>query len=152
MNIPLLILSFLVAFLLSVITLPESLMLWRPEWAALILFYWVLQAPEKVGLGLAWTVGLLLDVLEGTLFGLNALSLAVVAYLLLTMHQRIKMFPLLQQSLTVFMVIGINVMLVHWVKSLTGYRPADMTFLFPAISSALIWPILYLVMNRLDRY
>ncbi len=152
MNIPLLILSFLVAFLLSVVTLPESLMLWRPEWVALVLFYWVLQAPDKVGLGTAWCVGLLLDVLEGTLFGLNALSLAVVAYLLLTMHQRIKMFPILQQSFTVFMVIGINLMLGHWIKSLIGYRPADMSFLFPAVSSALIWPILYLIMNRLDRY
>lgn len=152
MNILLLIISFFVAFLLSVVTLPDGLMLWRPEWVALMLFYWVLQAPGRVGLGLAWSVGLLLDVLEGTLLGLNALSLSVVAYLILTMHQRIKMFPILQQSFTVFLIIGINLMLGHWIKSVTGYRPADLSFLYPAVTSALIWPILYLIMNRLDRY
>ena len=113
--------------------------------------YWVLESPDRFGLIFAWCMGLLLDVMEGTLLGMNALALALVAYLILSMHQRIKMFPLLQQSFIVFLIIGINLMLCHWIKSFTGIRPGDMSFLLPAVSSALVWPFLYLIMRRFDR-
>ena len=152
MNILLLLISFFVAFLFSIMNLPEELLHWRPEWVALVLFYWMLQSPDKVGLIFAWCIGLLLDVLEGTLLGMNAFALALVAYLILSMHQRIKMFPLLQQSFIVFLVIGIDLMLCHWIKSFTGLRPGNMSFLLPAVSSALLWPVLYLVMRRFDRF
>ncbi len=152
MNILLLLVSVLVAFLLSIVGVPEFLLLWRPEWAALVVFYWVLEAPGRIGLVFAWSVGFLLDILEGTLMGMNALALALVAYLILSMHQRIKMFPILQQSFIVFLIVGISLMLCHWIKSVTGVRPGDMSFLLPAVSSALIWPLFYVVMRRLDRY
>lgn len=146
-----LLISFLIAFLLSVQSLPAELLHWRPEWVAMVLYYWVLAWPDRVGLGWAFLMGLVLDVLEGTLLGMNALALALVAYLILSMHQRIKMFPVLQQSFVVFLVIGINLMLCQWIKDLTGYRPPGMSFLLPAISSALLWPLFYLIMRRFDR-
>lgn len=140
--------SFSVAFLFSILALPHSLSYFRPEWVAMVVIYWVIKSPANVGVVVAWAAGLVLDILEGNLLGVNALSLAVVAYLVLAMHQRIKLFPLLQQSFTVFLVIGIHLMIGHFIRNLAGNPVSGMAYLVPALVSALIWPVLSLFIDK----
>lgn len=92
------VLSFLVAYLLAVIPFPEWAMNYRPEWVPMVLIYWVMALPYRIGIGSAWFVGIILDVLEGSILGLNALSLVIIAYVTLSLHQRLRMFSSLQQS------------------------------------------------------
>ncbi|MEY3661077.1 MAG: hypothetical protein RLZZ169_1903, partial [Pseudomonadota bacterium] len=66
------VLSLVFAGVLAVLPLPGWLELWRPDWVALVLVYWVIALPQRVGLLTAWLVGFLVDVLKGTLLGLNA--------------------------------------------------------------------------------
>ncbi len=141
--------SFIVAFVFSVLVLPHAVAYMRPEWVAIVVIYWVIKVPGQVGVVVAWLMGLLLDVLEGGLLGVNALSLAVVAYLILTMHQRIKLFPLIQQSFTVFLVVGIHLMIGHFIRNVTGNPVSGMGYLIPALSSAIIWPVVYLLIDKL---
>jgi len=89
--------SFMLAYILSVLPMPEWLKWARPEWVALVLIYWVLAIPERIGVTTAWFVGLGADVLEGTMLGLNALSLSIVAYMVLQLYQRLRMFSPWQQ-------------------------------------------------------
>ena len=116
---------------------------------AIVVIYWVIKAPAQIGVMVAWSVGLLLDILEGSLLGVNALSMAVIAYLILTMHQRIKLFPLVQQSFTVFLVVGIHLMIGHFIRNVTGDPVPGMTYLIPAISSAILWPFAVLFIDKL---
>jgi rod shape-determining protein MreD len=73
--------SFLLAFWLSEIPLPGGLDRFRPDWVAMVLIYWGMALPHRIGIGVGWGVGLLLDVGRGGLLGQHALALAVVAYL-----------------------------------------------------------------------
>ena len=140
--------TFSGAFLFSILALPNAVAYMRPEWVAMIVVYWVIKSPAKVGVVVAWLSGLVLDILEGNLLGVNALSLAVVAYLVLTMHQRIKLFPLIQQSFTVFLVVGIHLMIGHFIRNVVDDPVSGMTYLIPALSSAIIWPVFSLLVDK----
>lgn len=141
--------SFFVAMVFSVLSLPALVASWRPEWVALLVIYWVIRAPHRVGIFTALIVGILLDVLEGKALGASGLSLSVVAYLVLSMHQRIRMFPLIQQSFMVFMVIGINLMIGHLIRNVVAEPVSGFDYLLPAVTSAVLWPFIYLFMERM---
>lgn len=100
--------SFLVAFILAIFPMPATLMWARPDWVALVLIYWVIALPQRFGILLSFAVGLLLDVLEGSMLGQNALSLSVIAYLGLVLYQRLRLFNMWQQAAVIFVMIGIN--------------------------------------------
>ncbi len=143
--------SFIVALILSTLPLPENIQSWRPEWVLLVLFYWLVALPERIGIGTAWCLGIVLDVLEGSLLGLNALALTVVAYIALLFYQRVRMFSWLQQALFVFTLVGLNQILCHWVKGILGSSVQTWTFLIPAFVSALLWPWVFVLLRGLRR-
>ena len=143
--------SFLVAFVLAVLPMPQWLMWVRPEWVALILIYWSIALPHRVGVLTALGLGIMLDALEGSVLGQNAFSLVVVALLCQTLYQRLRVFSVLQQAGTVFVVIGINQLVCQWVQNLEGVGSPSLLFLLPAVSSALLWPVVLHVLRRLRR-
>lgn len=128
------------ALLLSVATLPKFMEIGRPLWLALFLTYWVLALPQRVGMTTAWCIGLLADVLNGTLLGQNALILTLITFLVLSLHQRLRMFPMWQQSMVLMVVFGLAQLLHLWLNALTGSRPPTLAFVLPALVSALLWP------------
>lgn len=134
------ILSILVALLLSVMPMPEPVSMARPMWLAMVLAYWVMALPHRVGLLTAWLAGLVSDVLFGQLFGQNALVMTLVVWMVLLLYQRIRRFPLWQQSLVMLPVFGIAQMVMLWLNSLSGNRPPTLLFLLPAVVSAVLWP------------
>ena len=146
------VLSFLLAYLLAVIPLPEWAMNYRPEWVPMVLIYWVMAMPYRVGIGSAWVAGLLLDVLEGSILGLNGLSLVIIAYVTLSLHQRLRMFSSLQQSGLVFALVGLNLMVCHWLQIMTQQTvSSNLMFLMAALTSAVIWPTLFHLLRRIRR-
>src|SRR5690606_32595893 len=81
--------------------LPELLQPVRPYWLALVLGYWVIETPERVGLGFAFCIGVLADLLYGGILGEQALRLVVFAFILQRFRARIRFFPLSQQALAI---------------------------------------------------
>lgn len=144
-------LSILAALVLSLAPLPLSMSIARPEWLALMVIFWVLHIPERFGVFSAWCLGLVLDGLEGTLLGMHALAFAIIAYIALKLYQRVRMYALWQQALLVFALVLIKQLLNQWVFSLVGYPIRDLGFLLPALTSALIWPGLVLLLLALAR-
>jgi rod shape-determining protein MreD len=138
------VLTLVIGAILGIVPLPAWLELWRPEWVALILIYWVIALPHKVGMFSAWLAGFMIDVLEGTLLGLNAMALTLLAWIALSLYQRMRMFTPLQQSITILMLVGVQQLLIFWVLTATGQNtPRDLAFVNSAFSSALIWPVLF---------
>jgi rod shape-determining protein MreD len=144
--------SFFVAFILALLPLPDWLLWGRPEWVALTLIYWVIALPHRVGLVTALLAGAFLDVLEGAVIGQNAFALAVVALLSLTLYQRLRVFSLLQQCGVVFILIGINQLVCQWVQNLEGAGGGRQLFLLPAVSSAVLWPVILHTFRSLRRH
>ena len=143
--------TLLLALWLAIVPLPVWAQWGRPELVAMVLVYWVIALPERVGIGIAWVVGLLQDIVEGSLLGQHALALAVLAYLALILYQRLRMYTPVQQAAVMFVLIGFNQLLCHWVETLTGTVSSTLLFLLPALVSALLWPLLSLFLRALRR-
>lgn len=142
------VLSIVLGSLLGIVPMPEWLELWRPEWIALVLVYWVIALPHRIGLFTAWITGFFVDVLEGSLLGLNAIALTLIAYVALSLYQRLRMFTPLQQSSTILMLIGVYQLLIFWVLTATGQNtPPNLLFVVSAVSSALIWPLVFVLLR-----
>ncbi len=136
--------TLVLAALFTVLPLPEWLEAYRPEWVALVVIYWVVALPDRIGLFSAWIAGFFMDVLEGSLLGLNALALALVAYLALSLYQRMRMFTAVQQSSTILILVGIHQLLSFWVLTANSQNTApNLIFMISALSSAIIWPFVF---------
>jgi len=145
-------LSFFLAYLLAVVPFPEWAMNYRPQWVVMVLIYWVMALPYRFGIGFAWIAGLLMDVLDGSLLGLNALALAIIAYITLSLHQRLRMFSLLQQSGVILAFAGLHLLMTYWMKIAAEQAVAsDMLFLLGALSSAFVWPWMFLLLRQMRR-
>ena len=148
---PLFALTVVLALVLSISWFPVGWFEFRPEWLGLIVFYWTFRAPAQFGIVMAWCLGLLLDILEPTPLGVNAMAMALIAFLVLTVHHRLRMYPLPQQCLMVFLLVGINQMLVHFVKQLFGADTPGFSYLWPALTSAVAWPFVSGLLDSLNR-
>lgn len=140
------------ALLLSIVPMPGWTVTLRPEWVVLVLIYWCMALPQRVGVGTAWVVGLILDVLQGTLLGQHALSLSVVAFLTLKLQQRVRFFPMWQQALIVLLLIALHQLMILWIAGINGQPSPSWSYWFPSLSSMLLWPALYVVLRGARRY
>ncbi len=144
-------LSMLLGLLLSVMPLPDFMQVGRPLWLAMLLAFWNLNLPHRVGMLTAWCLGLAVDVLYGDLLGQNALVLTLSLFMVQSLQRRLRMFPLWQQSLVLLVVFGLAQLVQLWLNALTGNRPPTLLFLLPALTSALLWPWLYVALQWLRR-
>lgn len=143
--------TFVVAMMIMIMPLPEWAKSYRPDVMVMVLIYWCLALPERVGVGVGWIAGLMLDVGYGSLLGQHALAMAIVAWLTLNLHQRMRVFPPWQQAISVLILVGLNQMLVLWVKGMTGLSPHTWIYWMPSITSMLLWPWLFLVLRGIRR-
>ena len=141
--------SFFIAFILAIWPLPIAYNFFRPEIVALLTIYWVLHTPANTGQSYIWVVGLLLDMVEGGVWGAHALGLSLMYFVCYSSYRRIRTYPVWQQAFWVFVLIGAYQVIVSWVESFIG-RDAQFQFLImPAIISALLWPVLSVILFRL---
>jgi len=145
------ILTILVALLLSELPLPSIIAPFQPEWVILVLIYWAMALPERLGVGTAWFIGLLVDVMRDTLLGQYALAFAITIFIVVRLYQRVRNFPLRQQIITIFFLMIIHTGLVVWIKALAGNTVDFSMALVPAVISALFWPLVYYILRNIRR-
>ncbi len=145
-------LTFLLATVLALTPLPGWLLWARPEWLALVLVYWTIALPHRVGIFTGLVLGLLLDVLEGAVMGQNAFSLVIVATLAQILYQRMRVTNLWQQAAMIFLLVGINQLICQWIQNLQGVAAQTPLFLLPALTSALMWPVVLQLLRALRRH
>lgn len=143
--------TFAAAIILSIMPVPAWAEPFRPDWVALVLIYWCMTAPDRVGVGTGWFVGLTMDVLYGSLLGQQALAKTLLAFLVLKIHLQLRMFPRWQQGVTVFVLIGLNQLLVLWIKGATNQAPHTWAYWIQTVVSALLWPWLFILLRDLRR-
>ncbi len=146
------VLSFLIAFLLAIVPFPVWAMNYRPEWIPMVMIYWAMALPYRIGIGWAFFIGLFLDILEGSILGLNAMALVIIAYITLSVHLRLRMFSNVQQAGLVLALVGLNLLVCHWLQIATGQTVAsNMMFLMAALTSAVIWPSIFQLLRHTRR-
>lgn len=142
--------SLLAAALLTLAPVPEWAAPWQPPWLTLVLAYWCLAEPDRVGITACFVVGLLQDTLCGTPLGQHALAVTVVAAGVLAVHQRLRVLPLAQQALLLAPLLLLHQAIMGLVTGNAG-RPVPPTILGAALSGTLIWPWLFLALRELRR-
>lgn len=147
----LILLTLVVALVLSVIPLPFVAEPFRPNWVLMVLIYWSLALPHRVNVGVAWLAGLVLDVLLGSTLGLRAMAMAFVIYLIALQYQKLRNFSLLHQSLIVMLMVALQMWLVLWLEMLLANVPMPRDYFWPVITSAIFWPWLFLLLRKLRR-
>lgn len=140
-----------IALFLTAMPLPDWLVSWRPEWIPLVLVFWCITLPHRIGIGTAWVTGMLLDVLQGALLGQHALALTIVAFLSLKLHQRLRVYPLWQQSLSIFVLVMLYQLLLLWISGIAGVSTGNWLYWLPSLSSMLLWPVINTVLRSTRR-
>jgi rod shape-determining protein MreD len=144
--------SFVVGFILSMIPLPQVLQSVRPEFVVIVLIYWCMALPNRVGVGIGWIAGLFFDVSTDALLGQHALTFAIIAFLAIKLHQQIRVFPIWQQALTIFVLMMFQGTITLWITGMLYDAPSLWTVMLPAISTAVVWPLGYLIMRQVRRF
>jgi rod shape-determining protein MreD len=140
--------AFLAAIALEIMPLPEALQPFRPPLPAMVMIYWAMMWPQRFGLGTAFCLGIILDILHGQLLGQNALALTVVIYLTLRFHLQIRIFPLWQLTMTVFALLTFDAFIQLLVEGLAGLPIAGPTRWSRVLTGTLLWPLVMGIMDR----
>ncbi len=145
---PAILFTLVLGFVLALMPLPLFLDMIRPYWVALVLIYWCLETQDRISLGLAFTIGIALDLLSASSLGLHALSLVIVVYLVTRFRARLRFFPPWQQALSVLAVLMNDRIILLWIISLRGEPLPSLEFWLPPIVGTLVWPWLFLLLDR----
>lgn len=140
--------SFVIAFLFTILPLPEWARWCWPAWVALVLVFWQVTNPESVGLLTAWFSGLILDVLYNTILGEHAIALLFVVTLVRCIHHKIKIYNMALQMLILFPIFLMYQTTILLIQGMLGEMNHAPFFCLPAISTTLLWPWLsFLLMD-----
>lgn len=144
-------LSLMVALMLIMLPLPDWAQVYRPDWVALILIYWSMALPKRVGLWVAFITGLFLDVTLSTLLGQHGLALIIIIFINLNLYQRVRVMTLSYQALYVLVLLLINQLVVLWIEGILQRDPPFMAFIGPALTGMMIWPWVFIVLRDIRR-
>ncbi|MDI1277027.1 rod shape-determining protein MreD [Methylobacter sp.] len=141
-------LTIVMAMCLRIAPWPSFLSGINPDWVLLVLIYWTIAVPERIGIFHAWTVGLLTDVLTGRVFGQYALAYTLIIYFCLILHKRLRQFPLPQQGLFIFFCLLFSQILLFWLKNIQHPAQLHTSFWLPVFTGTLCWPLIYTALRR----
>jgi len=144
-------LSLAAAFILQALPLPPAVAVWTPNWVTLVMLYWCVAAPRLAGVGLGFFTGLAADVLEATLLGQQALAKCAAAFLVVWQRRRFRMYHLWQQACLVPLPVALEQLVSALVRAAAGAGEPDFTDLLPVLTAAPAWPLLFLMLNGLQR-
>jgi len=141
--------SLLAALILGLLPLPVALQPLRPYWLALVLAYWLIEDPDRVGLGVAFSVGLLADLTFGTLFGEQALRLVVMAFILQRFRARLRFFPMSQQALAIGGLLLNDRIVAAVIHFVLGQPSPPREFWLAPLLGMLLWPLVFVAMDAM---
>jgi len=145
-------LSALVAVFLNGLPWEGIWLMLRPDFVAMVLLYWCLHKPWRIGIGMSWGVGLFADVADASLFGQHALAYAVLAFGGVVLSRRLRMFGYRQQTIQVGVIFALTYAvyaLVHW--QLSGN--VVWLYFLGCLTSTLLWaPLSILFQSMRQRH
>ena len=131
--------SLMAAFLLKM--LPWGHFIGAPDFVALVLVFWGIHQPRKVGIGVAFSMGLMMDVHEATLLGENALAYTLLSYFAIMIHRRMLWFRPLTQALHVLPLLVMMQVVQMLIQALVSGKFPGWYYFASSLVSAALWPL-----------
>lgn len=120
---------------------------WRPDFLLVIMLYWVVQQPRSVGMGAAWWLGLLTDLINGAVFGQHAMAYTVAAFGALLLQRRILNFKPWQQALQVLPLLLVEQLVSILAATFAGHAFSGAEYFLAVASGTLLWLPLSLLLQ-----
>ena len=111
-----------------------------PDLLALTLAFWAVHQPRRIGVGISFCFGLLMDVHQGALLGQHALAYALLAFIAIALHRRLLWFPVLQQAVQVLPLFLTMHLMVLIVRMAAGDLFPGWTYFIAPLVEAALWP------------
>lgn len=127
------------AFILNL--LPWGRMMWVPDFLAVVLVFWNIHQPRRVGIGIAFLFGLLMDIHEGSLLGEHALAYSILSYGALSLHRRVPWFGVIGRMLHMVPLFLLARVVILLVRLAVGGSVPGWEYFYPVAANALLWPI-----------
>lgn len=128
-------------FMLNLLPWSGVGLLLRPDFVLLVLLYWLIRAPHLCNIGVAWLMGMLMDLAAGSLFGQHALAYIFTAFLALLFQRRVTLFDRLQQAGFVFALLLVYQLMLLLLKLFSGADALGWAYFLPAVTGILLWQI-----------
>ena len=132
--------SLVVAMALTVLPLPMWMLWLKPNWVLLVLIFWAIYQPQKVGVGVFFITGLLLDLLDGSVLGVHAFAFVLVGYVIVKLHRRLIHFPLRQQVVVMAGFLLGYKLIVFIVQACLHQAPNSILYWLSIVVSLFFWP------------
>ena len=117
--------------------------LWvKPDFVALVVLYWCIEQPRRIGFFAAWLLGLLVDVADGTLLGQHALAYTVLAYAGIVLNRRVRMFSAASQIMHVIPLLLLQDLIVLAVRALGGAGFPGFHYFIGSVVGGALWPLI----------
>ena len=114
---------------------------WVPDFVALTLVFWSIYQPRKVGIGVAFMMGLVMDVHSASLLGENALAYTLLSYFAITIHRRVLWFKPMVQALHVLPLLIVMQVVQILIQLAVSSKEPGWSYFLQSIVATLIWPI-----------
>ncbi|KLT72096.1 rod shape-determining protein MreD [Neisseria arctica] len=138
--------SFAIVMLLDFMPFHADTFFWLPEFSAMMLLYWVINRPQSVGIGIAFIIGLLVDIGTAAPLGQHALSYMLITFLIQQQQRQIILYSSGFQALAVLVALLGNQIILMLVRLMYDHRYNDwLSFIAPFVG-ALLWPLLSKIM------
>jgi rod shape-determining protein MreD len=118
-----------------------------PDWLALVLTFWCIHQPLRIGMAVAFCCGLLMDVADASVMGQHALAYVLLAFIAGGLSRRILWFPLALQALHVLpLLLGAQLVMLL-VRVATGAEFPGLTYFLSSFVATLLWhPLNYVLL------
>lgn len=142
---------FVVAFVLEIMPWPAGFQGLRPAWVVLVLIYLVLALPNRINIGYSFAVGIVWDLVLGSILGVHALVLSVALYFIAKYHMILRNLSLWLQAILIIgyiILIRCAIFLIELVLHSAEFNSQE---LLGAVISGILWPWIFLLMRQIRR-
>jgi rod shape-determining protein MreD len=132
-------LTLIAALMLNLLPWAGAWLWIKPDFVALVVLYWCIEQPRKVGFVSAWLMGLFMDIADGTLLGQHALAYSILAYAGIVLHRRVRMFSGTPQVVHVLLLLMMNDVIVLAIRLAAGADFPGLQYFLGSIVAAALW-------------
>jgi rod shape-determining protein MreD len=136
--------SLLVAFALNIVPLGRNPAM--PDFMALVLVFWNVHQPRRVGIGLAFMFGLMMDVHDAAILGQHALAYTLLSYCAITIHRRLRWFTVPSQAVQILPLFLAAHAVSFIVRMIAGGMLPGWELLLAPVFESLLWPLTTLLL------
>jgi rod shape-determining protein MreD len=131
--------SLVLSLILNLLPLHQDIAIFRPDFVAIAIIYWNINHPHKMGMSIAFIMGLMMDVGNTGILGQHALAYCIVIYLTLVFGRRLRIFNVMQQAPQIGLILFVMQIAIILVAVSGGSHLPTWQYFSATVTGTLLW-------------